>query len=138
MFTITLKFLSKQFRQLVYISQIIKQWNLNQIQNVCSNMNYKSCPDHFDHFQIFCMNIYNLFRMAWPNTPSKKQYMYILANTFSLSKKTFSKTYNFTNQYFQTILSDIFASRYCLAKISGFKVLSDLLLTIHILVLLIQ
>ena len=138
MFTITLKFLSKQFRQLVYISQIIKQWNLNQIQNVCSNMNYKSCPDHFDHFQIFCMNIYNLFRMAWPNTPSKKQYMYILANTFSLSKKTFSKTYNFTNQYFQTILSDIFASRYCLAKISGFKVLSDLLLTIHILVLHIQ
>ena len=138
MFTITLKFLSKQFRQLVYISQIIKQWNLNQIQNVCSNVNYKSCPDHFDHFQIFCMNIYNLFRMAWPNTPSKKQYMYILANTFSLSKKTFSKTYNFTNQYFQTILSDIFASRYCLAKISGFKVLSDLLLTIHILVLLIQ
>ena len=64
--------------------------------------------------------------------------MYILADTFSLSKKTFSKTYNFTNQYFQTILSDIFASRYCLAKISGFKVLSDLLLTIHILVLLIQ
>ena len=138
MFTITLKFLSKQFRQLVYISQIIKQWNLNQIQNVCSNMNYKSCPDHFDHFQIFCMNIYNLFRMAWPNTPSKKQYMYILANTFSLSKKTFSKTYNFTNQYFQTILSDIFASRYCLAKISGFKVLSDLLLKVHILVLFIQ
>ena len=138
MFTITLKFLSKQFRQLVCISQIIKQWNLNQIQNVCSNMNYKSCSDHFDHFQIFCMNIYNLFRMAWPNTPSKKQYMYILANTFSLSKKTFSKTYNFTNQYFQTILSDIFASRYCLANISGFKVLSDLLLTIHILVLLIQ
>ena len=138
MFTITLKFLSKQFRQLVYISQIIKQWNLNQIQNVCSNVNYKSCPDHFDHFQIFCMNIYNLFRMAWPNTPSKKQYMYILANTFSLSKKTFSKTYNFTNQYFQTILSDIFASRYCLAKISGFKVLSDLLLKVHILVLFIQ
>ena len=138
MFTFTLKFLSRQFRQLVYISQIIKQWNLNQIQNICSNVSYKNCPDHFDHFQIFCMNIYNIFRMAWPNTPTKKQYMYILANTFSLSKETSSKTYNVTNQHFQTTLSDIFASRYCLAKISGFKVLSDLLLKVHILVLFIQ
>ena len=138
MFTFTLKFLKRQFRQLVYISQIIKQWNLNQIQNIGSNVNYKNCPDHFDHFQIFCMNIYNIFRMAWPNTPTKKQYMYILANTFSLSKETSSKTYNVTNQHFQTTLSDIFASRYCLAKISGFKVLSDLLLKVHILVLFIQ
>ena len=138
MFTFTLRFLSRQFRQLVYISQIIKQWNLNQIQNICSNVNYKNCPDHFDHFQIFCMNIYNIFRMAWPNTPTKKQYMYILANTFSLSKETSSKTYNVTNQHFQTTLSDIFASRYYLAKISGFKVLSDLLLKVYILVLFIQ
>ena len=64
--------------------------------------------------------------------------MYILANTFSLSKETSSKTYHVTNQHFQTTLSDIFASRYCLAKISGFKVLSDLLLKVHILVLFIQ
>ena len=64
MFTFTLKFLSRQFRQLVYISQIIKQRNLYQIQNICSNVNYKNYPDHFDHFQIFCMNIYNIFRMA--------------------------------------------------------------------------
>ena len=54
--------------------------------------------------------------MASPNALSKKQYMYILTNIFSLSTGTFSKTYckflilfiqqsililgNGTNQYF--------------------------------------
>ena len=50
------------------------------------------------------MNIYNSFRMASPNALSKKQYMYILTNVFSLSTETVLKTYNFGNQYCQFLV----------------------------------
>ena len=59
--------------------------------------------------------------MASPVTPTKKKYMYMHTNTFSLSTETFSNTYNFVNKYCQAVLSDNFASQYCLQKFLNLK-----------------
>lgn len=62
------------------------------------------------------MNIYDFIRMASTVTQNKKQYMRIQTNTSTLHTETLTKTYNFANQYSQTVLSEHLQEKYCLQK----------------------